>query len=110
MAVVVLRQCTVVLWRGCLLAALCTCRGVYIYYVQNDLFIYLLTYLLIHTVFRTLYSFIYLFIYSCISRVQYMAESTKEEMDTFGMHVAIDAGFSVPSRDLSVCGLHCEGS
>jgi hypothetical protein len=29
---------------------------------------------------------------------------TKEELDTVGLHVAIDAGFSVPSRVcLSVC-------
>jgi len=37
-----------------------------------------------------------------------------EELDTLGLHVAIDAGLSVPSRDLSVClsvcGLHCDGS
>ena len=26
-----------------------------------------------------------------------------EELDTHGLHITIDAGFSVPSGDLSVC-------
>ena len=107
----VLRQCTVVLWRAVRwLPFAHVVEFIYTMYRTIYLFIYLLTYLYTPCLEHFIRLFIYLFIYSCISRVQYMAESTKEEMDTFGMHVAIDAGFSVPSRDLSVCGLHCEGS